>query len=115
MAGTQGIPTLSGFGPLTQNSAIQLTLHVARPNVAGSALIVGFAPVNLPLFGGLLVPSPDLVLLPLPTDANGGWSLATTWPAAVPSGVSIYFQTWLPDPLGASGYAACNALLAVSP
>lgn len=115
MAGTQGIPTLSGFGPLTQNSAIQLSLHGARPNVPGSALIVGFAPVNLPLFGGLLVPSPDLVLLPLPTDANGSWSLAATWPAAVPSGFSVYFQTWLPDPLGASGYAASNALLAVTP
>ena len=82
--------------------------------LATAFLVVGFTRVGLPLFGGTLVPSLDLVL-PRTIDAAGNDSLTIIWPSGMPSGFSAYWQTWLVDPAGPQGAAASNAVLCLVP
>jgi WD40 repeat protein len=114
LAGGGGVPNLKGAGTLEPASSVEVTLKNALPNSA-SALVIGLTSVGLPLYGGLLVPSPDVVIAPLPTGSSGGWSLASTWPAGVPSGTSIYLQAWISDPGAVLGCAATNGLEGVAP
>lgn len=48
------------------------------------------------LKGGVLVPSPDVVLT-LTVDPEGGLSLTLPWPDGLPSQVSLWWQVWIPD------------------
>lgn len=114
LAGSQGVPVLDGDGSLVANSAVSLTLQQARPN-ALSALVIGLSAVNAPFYGGTLVPAPQVVLAGLVTDGQGGWTLAGTWPAGVPSGAAVYFQAWIDDPAGPFGLAGSNAEVATAP
>jgi hypothetical protein len=78
-------------------------------------LVVGVAVAELPFKGGVLVPTPDLVLSGLPTDAAGSFTLQTDWPAGAPSGLVLLFQSWVQDAGGPQGFAATNALAATVP
>ncbi len=113
LAGAAGVPQLSGVGTLTAGAVTQLKLTNAAPNTS-SVLILGAQRVDLPLFGGTLVPSPNFLLQPIPTGAGGTWFLAGVWPAGVPSNTKLWFQAWIPDPLGPQGYAASNGLEATT-
>lgn len=115
VAGSAGIPKLAGFGGLVPGSPVQLALTAAKPNSPSSFLFIGLASWNLPLLGGVLVPRPDIVLAPLPTNAAGAWTLPTTWPSGVPAGTQIYFQCWIPDPMAPHSAAASNGLGALAP
>ncbi|MEW6744597.1 MAG: hypothetical protein AB1486_17720 [Planctomycetota bacterium] len=114
LAGTQGDPLLSGTGTLAPGSAVNLKLRSARPNTTAT-LIIGLLQVNIPFKGGYLVPSPDVIVAGLPTGALGELTLPGTWPSGIPSGLSIYFQYWIADPLGVQGFAASNGLAATQP
>jgi len=37
------------------------------------------------------------------------------WPAGVPSGFSLFYQHWIPDPSGPRGFTASNGLRGTSP
>lgn len=114
LAGAVGEPLLSGQGDLQPGTPVFLQLASAAPGAA-SALIVGLQQVDLPFLGGTLVPSPDVLLVGLPTGATGGWILAGTWPAGVPAGTLVRFQAWIPDAVTPFGYAASNGLQAEAP
>ncbi len=111
-AGVAGSPRLVGGGPLSPGSSNHVALTDAAPSSAAT-LIVGLSQVDLPLFGGTLVPSP-LLLVPLATGAAGSTTLPFTWPPAVPAGTAIFLQFWIPDPTGPVGYAASNGLRGIS-
>lgn len=114
LPGSWGAPGLKGAGTLAPGSTTTLTVKNGNPN--GIALLaIGAGAVNLPLYGGVFVPSPDLLIAGLPIDANGALSLSAPWPNDVPSGVSLYFQVWMPDGEGPFGYSATNALRLVTP
>jgi hypothetical protein len=113
LAGTAGVPTIDGSGPLLAGEPIVLSLDDARPNAA-SWLVIGFSALQAPFKGGVLVPDPDLVL-PLPTGPLGALDLAATWPAGVPSGFSIWFQWWVQDPVAPQGFAATGGLKGTTP
>ncbi len=113
-SGALGEPHLAGTGNLCRSAPGSLVLSSARPG--GSAfLVVGFSSLWHPFHGGLLIPAPDLVLAPLPIDAAGGHTLPFSFPIGVPEGLQLWFQDWIPDPAGPSGYASSNALLATVP
>ncbi len=114
LAGASGVPQLRGTGSLEPASSGALDLKQAPAN-ALTTFVVGLAPLEAPLKGGVLVPSPD-VLVSFMTNAQGGTPLPwATWPSGLPSGWTIYFQAWIQDSTAPKGWAVSNALLAVTP
>jgi hypothetical protein len=76
----------------------------------------GFSRADAPLFGGLLVPFPDIMIFGIPVDPAGELSLQATLDAAgLPPGQDLYFQLWIGDPAASGGYAASNGLRATAP
>jgi hypothetical protein len=108
LAGVAGTPALSGDGILQPGQLVELQLASAAP-AAPTVLVAGFGEVNVPFKGGLLVPSPDLLVHGLITSAAGGLQLTSPWPAGVPAGTSIVMQAWIADVAGPQGWSASNA------
>ncbi|MBL8766513.1 MAG: hypothetical protein JNL94_04055 [Planctomycetes bacterium] len=113
MTGSTGSPVLTGTGALTNGSTLQWSLTQAKP-LAPAWMILGFQPLGLPVFGGTLVPSPDIVL-PITTSGAGSFTLNLTVPTALPSGFELVVQTWILDAAGPAGFAASNAIAATAP
>jgi hypothetical protein len=116
LAGTHGEPVLVGEGDLTGGSAVRFALGGAL-ELTPASLLVGLSALNAPFKGGVLVPnfqSPGL-LVPLFTNAHGRIILNATWPAGLPSGLSVYLQYWLHDATGPAGLAASNAVRGTTP
>ncbi len=112
--GSDGVPELRGSGPLQAGADVELTLSAARPGAA-AVLFMSPGASGVMFKGGLLVPDVEVgVALSVTTGADGGLHLAGTWPDGVPAGLSTYHQLWIADPAGPVGYAASNALLAVT-
>ncbi len=114
LEGSTGVPILYAVGTLTAGSLLSLHLENALPQSVG-LWGVGLSSVTSPLLGGILVPSPDYVFVAPPTDLSGRWQLDFTWPAAVPSGLTLFTQVWLPDPQGSQGASSSNALRLTTP
>ena len=113
LAGISGVPLLAGSGALIAADTVSFTLSNARANSL-SFLIVGFSRWDASFKGGVLVPSIDL-LLPVPTDANGGFQLQSDFPAGVPADFHFFLQTWIVDPAAVKGISASNALEVITP
>ena len=114
LAGVTGTPALVGAGPLVSGTSVSLSLSNASP-LASSWLVIGFSELNAPLKGGVLVPSPDVLFAGLPVNGGGSLSLASSWPPGIPSGSLTAWQFWIPDAAGPLGFAASNAVRAVTP
>ncbi len=110
LAGVAGVPTLVGTGTICPDTEASLAVSSAAPN-ANAILVLGTGTLLAPFKGGVLVPTPTL-LVPLPTDASGAAGLAFTWPGTT---FTIYWQVWIPDTVGPSNFAATNALSSTSP
>jgi hypothetical protein len=80
------------------------------PHPSVGVLVVGASPALVPLFGGVLVPSPNLFTV-FPTS---GGSLALP-PATIsgqfPFGAELWLQGWFADGGGVQGFAATEGLL----
>ena len=114
-AGVSGDPVLTGTGALTASSPVTIALANAAPNAPG-ALILSNSRIDFPLLGGVLVPNVATgAAVSLGTDGTGKVSFSTTWPAGVPSGLTLYFQHWLLDASAPFGAAASNALSGTAP
>jgi hypothetical protein len=113
LAGTNGLPSLAGSGSLLAGDAVALALTNARAS-SPTLLIVGLSRLDAPFAGGTLVPALNFIISGLPTNALGDLTLASTWPTGIGSGVSVYFQFWILDPLGPAGFAASNAVEGVT-
>jgi len=113
LAGSSGMPALLCEGTLIAGDAVRLTLSNTTAGSTG-LLVIGLSAVNTPIAGGLLVPSPTL-LLPIATDGAGELTIATHLPIGVPVGTTIYLQNWLNDIGGPFGWSASNAVLGTKP
>lgn len=114
LAGVNGVPVLAAHGALLEGHPLNLAITNGKPS--GSAtLIVGFDAINFPFKGGTLVPDEDLMIFGLPLNAGGALTLASAWPAGVPSGFSLWLQAWIPDAAAVKGLAATNALVGETP
>ncbi len=107
LAGAAGVPLLRGSGAMRAGTPFALTIEGPAGSLA--ALALGASRLDLPLFGGTLVPAPDLLLL-LVANGSGTSSFATSWPAGVPAGRDVFTQAWLLDATGPQGFTATNAL-----
>lgn len=113
LAGTSGMPVLTGSGGLVPAAPIQWSLSNANSNTP-AWFVVGLSRISLPLFGGVLVPSPDFVFFNT-TSGAGAASINLTLAQALPSGQQITVQACLLDPVGVAGWAASNAIRATAP
>jgi hypothetical protein len=113
LAGTSGVPQLVGSGSLVPAALIQWSLSQAKSN-APAWFVVGLSQLALPIFGGVLVPSPDIVFAAA-TSGAGTATLNPTLSQPLPSGQPITVQAWLLDPAGVAGWAASNAIAATAP
>lgn len=111
LAGQAGLPSLAGDGPLTAGSPVVLTLTHSAPMVH-TVLVTGATQLNQPFKGGVFVPSPDVIVAGLWTDAAGTLILQTAVPDSPPVGLTLHVQAWIADPSGPQGWAASNALAA---
>ncbi|HVQ23857.1 MAG TPA: hypothetical protein VMV01_01715 [Planctomycetota bacterium] len=111
LAGSLGAPALAGSGIVQPGHVVGLSLAGAAP-AAPAALIVGFSPLFAPFKGGVLVPSPDLVIAGLATGPAGALSFSATLPATVPVGFTFLAQFWVVDAGGPAGFAASNGVVA---
>ena len=108
--GAAGAPLLRGFGPVKAGELVTVELTNAKPNSV-VALHIGFTQIDAPFMGGVLVPSPDLVVVKLKTDVAGRLALTTSWPPEANSGFKAYFQCWIADATQPDGVAASNAIM----
>jgi Tol biopolymer transport system component len=112
LSGANGLPQLSASGALVMGGTTTLQVSSAASTALG-AMVFGLSNLALPVYGGVLVPSLDL-LLALGTSASGQAQKVIAWPLGLPAGLSVYVQTWLLDASGTQGFAATNALTATA-
>lgn len=112
LAGAGGEPRLDLSGTLAAGAPTKLTISNAAP-ASSSFLIIGLSAIQFPTLGGVLVPSPD-VLVGLPT-GTGSLSFVIGWPAGLPTGTQVYLQAWIQDPTGPFGATATNAVVGTTP
>ncbi len=113
LAGTAGLPKLSGGGALSAGSACALALSGARPSSAVT-LVFGTSVLGAPFKGGQLVPAP-LGLVVLSSDPAGSASLPFVMPPGLPAGTTLVLQAWISDPAAVHGLSASNGLSGTTP
>jgi len=112
--GVNGVPRLMGSSTLIAGASSSLSVVDGTP-LAAAKLVVGFSQLNAPFKGGVLVPNPNLLVSGLPLTGVGAFTLPFAWPAGLPSGFSLYFQLWTPDPAAPKGLSASNGLRSTTP
>lgn len=113
LAGTGGEPIMSATGTLLGGSLVSLQLEEAPP-FSQAILVIGASALYAPFKAGVLVPKNDILLF-AGTDGFGEAKQAGTWPSGSPPGSTAYFQYWVQDITGPSGFVASNALSATTP
>lgn len=107
--GAGGSIVLDGVGELEPGSGVVLRVAGAEPFALGGYAL-GAGQLMLPIGGGTLVPTLDLVIYFL-AGANGEHSIAFPVNGSL-AGFTISTQVWLFDSGGPQGYASSNALAA---
>ncbi|MDF1799126.1 MAG: M12 family metallo-peptidase [Planctomycetota bacterium] len=104
IAGSKGEPKITPtFAALTDD----LGLDFAKaPSPSSAVLVFGTSQANLPLLGGILVPTPQ-ALVPFPTSASTGSLPPLSFAGiAIPAGVKFYVQAWFADVVTPFGFSA---------
>ena len=114
IAGVAGVPLLTGSGELVCGSGVAFDLTRARP-LTPVIHVIGLSRIDLPLFGGTLVPQPVISAVLVSTDGSGSARLTVPIPVHFPSAAPLFVQVWLLDPAAAAGIAASDALRAIAP
>jgi hypothetical protein len=112
-AGSAGVPVMAGEGTLEAGDGVSLSLTSAAAS-ATAWLVLGLTELSLPFKGGVMVPTPDIIL-GYSTDGAGLFDLVTVWPAGVPAGTETWAQFWIADAQGPAGFAASNGLKLTTP
>ncbi|MEQ1634116.1 MAG: hypothetical protein ABL997_17185 [Planctomycetota bacterium] len=112
LSGAYGVPEIRGFGTLQPGAYTEVSIFSAAtssPAVTG----LGVAVAGIPLFGGVLIPQP-LVILDHQTDASGTSLVSFAWPPGL-SGIDLYAQSWIFDPFAVQSFAATVGLRGRAP
>ena len=113
LAGQFGTPLMVGNGTLLGGMPNDFTTTNLPPNGLG-LLVFGEFTVNLPLFGGTLVPAPEILFWMVASPA-GATTLPFTLPATPPSGTTYYAQYWALDATLPQGFAVSNGVRGLVP
>ncbi len=114
LAGAAGVPSLEGAGELEAGSLATLALNGAAAS-ASTALVIGASELSATFKGGVLVPTPDVLIFGLATDAAGQLTLQAAWPAGLPGRTQVFFQEWIVDAAAVHGWSSSNGLRATTP
>jgi len=107
LAGTAGSPLLIAAGDLVAGGCVSLTLIGAPPGAP--AVLFGAAEPNAaPFMGGVLLPYPPALVVPLVADSP--LVLATTLVGGLPPGAALVLQVAVSDAGAVEGVALSNAL-----
>lgn len=101
-------PQLDGFGALRSGERTAFRAFGFDPGQP-TAIVLGDSRVDLPLFGGVMVPAP-IVAIALPTDPVGAVRLDLVVPAGLPPGFALFAQVWGVD-VPRSEFSATNAIV----
>lgn len=110
LAGSSGIPQLSitiAGNEVAPGALIDVNISNALPSSPASVML-GFSRVDFPIFGGILVPSPD-VPLAVTIDGNGNGSAQFNWPNLT-NDQAVYLQALVADAAAPEGFAFTNAI-----
>ena len=107
-----GLASLVGTGELTAGSPVSLTFD-GHPSHATTFLVLGADTACIEIGAGDLIPTPDHISV-VTADANGDWTLTSTWPPGIPAGTSVYVQTLFFSATAPDGLAASNAVSATT-
>jgi len=113
LAGSGGVPSLTGTGLQLSGSPVSLDLKKAKAS-ALAVLFIGPAGPGAPFKGGILVPS-LLLSVPFVTSATGTISIPFAWPSGLPSGFSMAYQYGIQDAAAVHGVALSTALQSTTP
>ena len=111
--GAEGGPRLSALGADLRAGPAHLRLAQA-PARQPTLLVAGLSRADAPFLGGVVVPSPDLLLVG-PVTTLGGAALVDLHGTLVPPGARVWLQWWVGDPASAGGARPSNALLFQTP
>jgi hypothetical protein len=95
-------------------SSISLLMTDGLPENA-VYLVAGLERQPTPFEGGILVPSPDVLLTGLTLDARGELLLPLTALELLPPLMLIYIQAWMPDNSNVLGFSSTNAISLLVP
>lgn len=104
IAGASGVPTMTGAGTINLADPLTLTMRGYVPGAIG-LLVVGTTAVNVPLFGGTLVPAPEILLSLLGSTTEivqDCSALATLAPGTEVWAQSVFLDASAPEGLTAS-------------
>ncbi len=107
-SGATGHPLVLASGAPVAGQTLSYALHHAAPSAA-AAMFLGVSTLHAPFKGGVLVPHPDAVYIPLLTSAGGELTLSATWPLG-PGSYSFWSQFWIVDAGGPVGFTASTAV-----
>ncbi len=116
LAGTAGVPVLTGEGSLCAGATMRFRLQSARP-LSTTFLVLGFEQIDAPFKGGVLVPdpAPPALIVLRPTGPTGDVTIGGEWPAGINPGFLFFAQHWIQDAAGPAGFAASNAVQGRTP
>ncbi|MHC5212718.1 MAG: hypothetical protein ACYTG2_18560, partial [Planctomycetota bacterium] len=117
LAGSSGVPSLGAgiSGSPFATTFVSVGMSGALP-ISTATLVISLGEIDLPFKGGMLVPSPDLLLHGLLTDSGGNLSLSGWLPTpSIPPGSTFYFQYWIADAAGPFGLSASNGFSITTP
>ncbi len=112
--GSAGAPHLAGSGPLQGGWSFALDLASAPPGAPMLAAL-SFASNPIAAFGGTFHALPIASQFILAADGGGGFHIASTWPAGVPSGTTFWFQFIVKDTAHTPQLTLSNGLRATAP
>jgi hypothetical protein len=111
VGGVNGVPSVLPSGELSCGSSIAFAIARAPANVPVFTAI-GVSRVDFPIFGGVLVPLPEVVVGLGSTDASGAANLAIRIPITIAPATQVYFQHLMPDPSAAAGVGMTSGVSA---
>jgi hypothetical protein len=102
-------PSLHAYGGSTQGQTFAFSISGGPPS-APAALIVGTSTIDAPGFGGVVVPSFDLVVF-VALDADGRWHVEFPLPVGLPAGTPVaWLQALVKDAGAPAGVALTGAV-----
>ncbi|MFT7462279.1 MAG: hypothetical protein ACI9EF_000619 [Pseudohongiellaceae bacterium] len=105
LAGVSGVPLLTTSGTLLPETNYAFGVSNARP-ISPIFWVMGVSAINGSFKGGILVPSPDLIIGPFTTSFGGLLSVTGTFPPGVLPGFSFFSQFWIKDSAAFAGFSS---------
>jgi len=106
LAGTNGIPSMGVAGMLAPGDNVVFSLDNAAPNTIAT-LVVGSSIANVPIFGGIIIPNPE-ILLTATTDATGHAEIIVPWTEGLMG--TTFWQWGAVDSGAVQGWSMSNAV-----